>query len=567
MKRNYFADRVFRCGESDFYRDEILHANETHTDERLKRIAGAGFNGIWLRAVLRDLTPGKLFADSVQNADLRLDSLKKLCLRAKKHGLGVWLFAHEPLGLRCDDPFWKTHPHLRGHRTAILDDPPEYALCTSTQEVQDFLQDGFYTLFKKAHLAGTMLITASEHVSHCWGHVLTNPNFPCPESFWAHECQCPRCSQRDPVSIISEIIHTIHRGVKEAQPKARIVAWDWSWNMYVDPPYRKLIDRLPDDVILMGDFERGGKTIQNGKPRMVEEYSLAYPGPSPRFRGEVNYIKGKRPIWAKLQVNTTHELATVPNLPLVVSLYRKFRYLRQARAGGYMATWNFACEPKTLNIFAVDMLSKEPAIPTQWDWLKSLAERYFGPRVDVAGIVRAWCGFFRAFRSFPINGFLFVYWSPINYSLVYPLSLKFKGRPMGICCVKPEVYGDRLEDSFGSLTLTEIVNLLGNLSRTWADAVRIYERALQPVDSQPRSRQEFAVAKVASGCFRSTFNIYRWYQSRKKRQNVAINAKEREIIHDEIANLEEVLPFVGVHPLIGYHQECQSYFFTAQEIQ
>ena len=46
-------------------------------------------------------------------------------------------------------------------------------------------------------------------------------------------------------------------------------------------------------------------------------------------------------VMAKLQVGTTHELSTVPNLPLVDHLYEKLVGAEQLGLAGFLATWNF----------------------------------------------------------------------------------------------------------------------------------------------------------------------------------------------------------------------------------
>ena len=82
MKRSPFTDRLFRCGETDFYGDEVLTCNRTHTPEQLRAIADAGFNGIFLRGMLRKLAPGRLFGKHVRKSDERLAELATLCRRA-----------------------------------------------------------------------------------------------------------------------------------------------------------------------------------------------------------------------------------------------------------------------------------------------------------------------------------------------------------------------------------------------------------------------------------------------------------------------------------------------------
>ena len=47
--------RIWRSSHSDFYKDEALHAAAVYTPDCLREIAGAGFNAIWIRGILRDL--------------------------------------------------------------------------------------------------------------------------------------------------------------------------------------------------------------------------------------------------------------------------------------------------------------------------------------------------------------------------------------------------------------------------------------------------------------------------------------------------------------------------------
>ena len=343
---NLLADRIFRCDASDFYDNEIAVANETHSDAKLKAIAGAGFNGIWLHGIIRQLATTSLFEKYSTEVGKTQDALALLCERAAKCGLGVWLYFTEPLGLPASDPFWKDHPELAGHETTIpslmdfIAEEPRRALCSSTPQVRDYLREGFAGLFEIVPLEGLILITTSEHVSNCWAHVLSNPDsYPMsPESFWASQCQCQRCRKLGPASVIADIIEVINASVMSVRPQAKVVAWDWSWNMHFTPPYEEMVKRLPRNVILMGDFERG-VVEHGGRTGTFEDYSLMYPGPADRFRDEVKLTSGSRDMFAVLRINTTFELASVPNLPLMVSSFRKLSYLQRTQIVGAMATW------------------------------------------------------------------------------------------------------------------------------------------------------------------------------------------------------------------------------------
>jgi hypothetical protein len=564
-----FEDRVFRCGQSNYAEDEILSVNKTHTDSNLRAIADSGFNGIWLRLKLRNVVPGKLFQGYYRDSNKYLKELDKLCHRANRFGLKVWPYLTEPLGMKASHPFWKANPGLAGHVTQIYSEEPQAALCSSTQAVQDYLCDGFSSLFKKLPLAGAILITSSEHISNCWAHVLSNPKaYPNPETFWAKECRCLRCSKRSPEEVISSIVTLIYDGIRSVNKQAKVVAWDWSWNMHFMPPYKEISTLLPKEIVLMGDFERGGKVKRLNKTHIVEEYSLIYHGPSPRFRAKANYaIKHHRPLWARLQVNTTHELATIPNLPMIVSLYRKFKFLRESKASGFMGCWNFACCTNMLNTFAVEELCGKNFDTNEKRWLISFARKYFGRQIDAESVVKAWYGFDRAGRFYPIGGNNnFLYFSPVNEALSYPLVLDFKGVPMGGSWLKHE-FGDRLEDTALTYSLDEIAESFGKSARAWSKALVAYEKALDSDSSNTRMRQEFGVAKIIGGIFQSTHNIYKWYLIRKGKRTNKISPTERDIIINELKNIKTVLPFVEADSRAGFHQEPQWRMFDPAGIK
>lgn len=565
-----FEDRIFRCGQSNYYlKDEILSVNQTHTDDNLKAIADSGFNGLWLRLTLRDAAPTSLFQKYHRNSDTYLKALDKLCRRASRFGLKVWPYFTEPLGMEASHPFWKANPGLAGHTTQIYNEEPQIALCTSAQAVQDHLCEGFLSLFKRLPLAGAILITSSEHVSNCWAHVLSNPKaYPNPETFWAKDCRCPRCSKYSPAEVIASLITLIHDSIHSANKQAKVVAWDWSWNMHFKPPYTEITKLLPKEVILMGDFERGGKVKRLNKAHIVEEYSLIYHGPSPRFKSKAEYaLKQKRPLWARFQINTTHELATVPNLPMIVSLYRKFKFLHEAKASGFMGCWNFACCTNTLNTFAVKELCGKKFDNNEKRCLTDLAKKYFGGRIDVDLVVKAWYGFDRACRQYPIGGNNnFLYFSPVNEALSYPLIFDFKGVPMGGSWRKHE-FGDRLEDTAVTYSLAEIAESFGKLSSSWSRALCIYERAFASGNVNERMKKEFGVAKIIGGTFRSTYNIYRWYVLRHKKKTQKTSSDNLDIITDELSNLQATLPYVEADARAGFHQEPQWQMFDSKNIR
>jgi hypothetical protein len=153
---------------------------------------------------------------------------------------------------------------------------------------------------------------------------------------------CPRCSKRSPVEIVKEVIDNVHAGIRSVSKEVEIILWNWSWNAYEKDPSPTIINNLPDDVILMAGFERGSKKKILDKFRAIDEYSLSFSGPSVRFKNAAKLAQKRGlKVITKLQVGTTHELATAPNLPLLGNLYDKAKYIRENNLAGFMGCWNF----------------------------------------------------------------------------------------------------------------------------------------------------------------------------------------------------------------------------------
>ena len=121
-----------------------------------------------------------------------------------------------------------------------------------------------------------------------------------------------------------------------------LVIWNWSWTHYEAAPCRNMLARLPGDVTLLADFERGGLRRTTEGAVKVDEYSLGYAGPSEDFvQVKACCDRLGIPVMAKLQIGTTHELGTVPNLPAIGNLYEKARKMREMGIVDFMGCWNF----------------------------------------------------------------------------------------------------------------------------------------------------------------------------------------------------------------------------------
>jgi len=229
----------------------------------MKRLSELGINGVWLHVVLRDLAPGGAdFPEFGEGHQRRLANLRALVQRAKRFGIGIYLYMNEPRAMPLaffDKP---GRDEMAGVREGDF-----RAMCTSNPKVRRWLTDALAHVFQNVpDLAGVFTITASENLTNCATH-------------WRWT-QCPRCKNRSDAEIIAEVNALIAEGVHRGNPKANVIAWDWGWNTHGETP--ELIAMLPKSVRLMSVSEWSLPLDRGGVKSKVGEYCLSAVGPGPR---------------------------------------------------------------------------------------------------------------------------------------------------------------------------------------------------------------------------------------------------------------------------------------------
>jgi len=380
---------------------------------------------------------------------------------------------------------------------------------------------------------------------------------------------CRRCRERHPRNIVTEVLAAIERGVHKAAPKAHVIAWTWSWDMYDPPPQRQLIEQLPAGIEIMSDFERGGELVHDGRSLPVNEYSLIYTGPSDRCRDQLTLAKqtNRRPI-VRFQTNTTVELTTCPNFPLVASLYRKLRAVTEAGASDMMATWNFGATLDTVNFAALTHFFACPDQDDELTFLSDLACEYFG-LADGRPVADVWRQFSEAVEAYPF-GFGFMYFGPFNCALAYPLpNHKDRNRPMKLWCfTTPREMGDRLEESHAPLPLAEMLNRLELIHNAWSQACDGYEAALATASQRQRAQAEVNVARYFDHLLVSTWVIFSWLAWRYYPDaHPAITRDEiARRLNLELANLDAARELLTSDRRLGYYEETHVQINSVEDI-
>jgi len=546
--------RIFRSFHAKYYEDDILQGPTAYPEEYFAQVAEHGFNAVWMRGILRDLAPTDVFPTLGTEVAAHQDALGTVVERAKRHGVQVLLYLNEPLCLPRAHPFWAEHPEVRGVAGhSEMDEWPEtYAFCTSTPEMRAWLYQVTHNLFRDVpELGGWFAISAGEHHAHCYSYIFDLPN---------KQQLCPRCAERSAVDVVTELLTLMHNGTKAARPSAHTIAWNWAWTVYEPDPQASLIAGLPADMNLLIDWERGGyRTMPNGKQNFVDEYSLMYVGPSERFRKlyDVAQERGLS-VMAKLQVGTTHELSTAPNLPLIDHLYEKLVRAELLGLKGVQATWNFG-NSFSLNTAAVGRFVRTPERPSPDVFVTQLAEEYLGVAHGEA-VASAVTQFSRAMEYYPFDVPL-IYFGPNNYAAAYHLSLApLTGKEMGWSWMMHE-RGDTLPAG-EQFTIDEIIDLLSRLVPEWEQGVALYAEALAGSTS-PQAAIELGAAAAVGHMFRSTLNVYKTFVLRRDRP-ADLAAQYRPILEDEIANLDALLPLAEADPRIGFHAECQAWMVSPE---
>ncbi len=386
------------------YGDPFLETRaDSFPEGYLARLAETGVNGVWVQAVLYKLSEFPWQPELSEHYQERLENLAKIVARAKKYGIGIYLYLNEPRAMPLS--FYEKHPELKG---ALEGDYA--ALCTSAPEVREYLRNAVASICKAVpDLAGFFTISASENLSNCWSHYRADT--------------CDRCKSRTGAEVVAEYHRTILEGITTSGGKAQLIAWDWGWQ---DEWVKPLLDQLPKEVRFMSVSEWSLPIERGGVKSAVGEYSISSVGPGPRATKHWGIARedGLKCL-AKVQANNTWELSAVPYVPAVANVAQHAYNLRSAKVDGIMLGWTLGgCPSPNLEVFAEMGRTEEQSVDGV---LLRVAERRFGKTVAPMA-VNAWKAYSQAFSEFPYN-ISTLYSGPQQMGPANPLWAKPTGYP------------------------------------------------------------------------------------------------------------------------------------------
>jgi hypothetical protein len=538
-----FAPR-FLCSYLKIYGDPLSDPQvDMYPEGLLQRLAEVGVDGVWLYGVLRELAPGgPRFPEFGAGHESRLANLRTLVARAKKYGIGVYLYINEPRAMAPE--FFQNRAEMRGVGNG---------LCTSHPAVRQWLTDGLAFVFRQVpDLAGVFTITASENQTNCaWAGAGPQAN-------------CPRCRLRSSAEIIAEVNTAIADGVHHSRPDARVLAWDWGWPCSA----KEVIDRLPKSVWLMSVSEWSQPINRGGVASAVGEYSVSVVGPGPRATQHWAWAKqaGLKTA-AKVQLNTSWELASLPYLPVLDLVAEHCRNLTAAGVDGMMLTWSLGGYPSP-NLQVAERFSRTPT-PTIGEALDAVARERFGPTA-APHARKAWTAFSRAFQEYPYS-IAGLYNGPLQLGPANLLYAKrtgwratmvgFPHDDVGSWCppYPPEVFASQFE----------------KLAAGWEQGLGSLRLAVEntPADKRPAAEAELRYARAAGLYFRSAANQTRFILARNALANAPGSSPDRpqqleslrRLLQQEIATAREMFTLARQDSCIGFEAASQ-YFYLPLDL-
>ncbi|MDI6449769.1 hypothetical protein [Anaerobaca lacustris] len=549
----------FLYSYAGLFGDPLLHPElDPYPDVLLRRLSQSGVNGVWLHVVLSQLAPSDALGRPTVDHDVRLANLAKMVERAARHGIAIYLYMNEPRAVPAS--LLEGRDDLRGVRQG-----DHVVLCTSAPRVRGWITDSLRHVFSRVGgLGGVFTITASENLTNCYSHTRTAAG-------------CPRCSKRSGPEVIAEVNAAIAAGVREGDPKAKVIVWDWGWPDgtpagWGQPDWAsRIIELLPDDVYLMCVSEWGKPITRGGVAGAVGEYSISAVGPGPRAQRHwaLARKRGLKTL-AKVQVNCTWELSAVPYLPVMNLVAQHCRNLSEAGIDGLMLSWTVGGYPSP-NLELVRRFQQQPA-PTVEQALSEVAEARYGSGA-ASEMMAGWSKFSDAFSEFPFDG-SYVYRGP---SQVGPSNLLYL-EPTGYPSTMVGFPYDDVDGWRGIYPADVLAGQFEKIASGWQEGLAIWTRTLDKIDG-PQQRanasSDLIVAEAAGLHFESVANQIRFILARNALRSGSLNRAERDAAvstmraraHAEIENAKRLFTLTRQDPRIGFEASNHYYYLPLDLVE
>ena len=542
---------------------ELNDNEDYYPDAYLERIMRDGANAVWVYADLDQLVKSSYIKEFGEGSEKRIAKLNGLIDKCARYGIKVYLFFIAPMSL--DEPTMtqryegisEKYPQVKGNKWR-----GPTGFCTYSEFGSAYLKEAIENLVKSASkLGGIISITFGERVTSCGN---TWPNL---EGEWGNTC--PYCKDKSRMEIVTHTAQIIKDAINNVNPEIDFISWTYGHRGNPLSVIGEYVDKSASDVILLQNFEDDGRVYQLGKKRFALDYYLSYAGPSKMFEFTAQKAKeNNKKIYAKIQACCSHELASVPYIPVPGLIYEKMTSAKELGVTGVMESWLFGNYPCLMSK-AVGVLSTDRQYASKREFLEELAGLYFNGK-DAKKVATAWECFEKGYREYPIN-VMFNYYGPMHDGIVWELSLLPKNKPLPRTWqLTDKPNGDRIgECLFSGHTLEEALVLSRTVSEKWDKGLQILSTTSIWNDE---NNEQISVARAIGLLFKSGYNVLRFYKLRDRLGYGTGNAKEtlnsmREIVLQEIENSTEMIRLCEKDDRLGYHSEAEGYKFFPEKLK
>ena len=521
--------------------------SDPYPDGLLEKLAEQGVTGVWLHVVLRQLAPGGAdFPEFGAGHSQRLANLRRLVDRAQRYGIDVYLYLNEP----------------RAQPFSFFDDRPQMAgltvgdhklMCTSVPQVRRWIRDSLTYVFREVpNLGGVFTITASENPTNC--------------AYSGGHRGCPQCGERSDKEILWELNQTIADGVHRGNPQAHVIVWDWGWRQHATAP--DIVAGLPKSVWFMSVSEWALPIHRGGIEARIGEYSISAVGPGPRAQSHWQAAQraGLKTV-AKVQLNSTWELSSLPFLPVLDLVARHCANLAEAGVDGTMMSWSLGGYPSP-NLQVSQRFHDDPHAEID-DVLDGIAAARYGAAAAPQAR-QAWAAFSRAFEQFPYNGSV-MYNAPQQVgpaNLLYAKKTGYRATMVGIPY-------DHLEGWRGGYPAKVFVDQFTKVAQDWDAGLLAMQHVVDRAGAEQRKVAELdlGVARAARLHFASVANQARFIMARDAlaagdaddQARAELRDQLRRILTSEIDAAVKLYAIVKTDSRIGY-EASNHYFYTPLDL-
>ncbi len=575
-------------------RDELMDTVDYYPDQYLNRIAHEGVNGLWLTVDFSDLVSTTFTPEAGKNGEKRLAKLRQTVAKCLRFGIRTYIFTIEPRA-------WGTKPSYKYNNDInILKNYPELGgvrsnnfvyFCPISKTAKQFLYQSVNKIFTEVpDLGGIINISYGERPTTCLNSLDQRSPF-------TGQIDCPRCSKKEPREILFASLSAMERGMHDAAPDAELISWLYMNKSNLADWVYDISAHTPNGVIIQLQFETGVTKSVFGKKMLGGDYWLSTPGPSQSFERQAKIAREHgTDVSAKIQTGNSHEVASIPYVPVPSMIYRKFSAMQHLGVSYTMLNWYFGNYPGVM-LKAAGELSFEPFPKDEDTFLHQLASIQWRKK-DVPLIIEAWKNFAKGYGNYPLQNMM-GYYGPMCDGPVWPLLLKPADAPLSptwqigsSTTLKPwPPSGDRIGECLWSggnsdenlsvpfiamenvLTLKETVELCQRMSNTWNKGVNILKRIEPEYVNEPERIQDIGLAEALGIQFRSGYNILRFYMLREEmfrmegRKRMDILNQLRKIILEEIQLDKQLLVLCANDSRLGFHSEAEGYKYYPAKIR